>query len=275
MGPDPSEAAEPPPGWEVARPAGGAPFDGVEVAGFRDRDAIGLDARVLPQPAVTVVLELSEDALTVEEAYGGRVLSSIGAGLSLGPARIRGRGVDCVEVRLSPVTAYSALDVAPSDREGGAVIDLAHLWGRQEALLREQLHEVPGWGARFALLEKFLAERLGAGVATDPEVAATWRHIVARQGQVRVADLAASCGWSRKRLWSRFGAQIGMTPKRAAMLVRFDRAVRGLSAGRDAAEVASACGYADQSHLHRDVRHFADCTPAELSVSSEEHSSKT
>ncbi|MBM7173321.1 helix-turn-helix transcriptional regulator [Streptomyces sp. G44] len=271
---DPPEAWEPP-GWEVARPAGGVPFAGVEVAGFRDRDALGLDARVLPHPLVTVVLELGEDSLTVEGADGRRELRGVGAGLSLGPTRIRGRGIDCVEVRLSPVTAYSALDLSPSDREGGAVIDLAHLWGRQEAVLRERLRAAPDWEARFALLAEFLAERLGSRAAMDPEVVAAWRHIVARRGQVRVGDLAASCGWSRKRLWSRFGAQIGMTPKRAAMLVRFDRAVSGLSAGRDAAEVASACGYADQPHLHRDVRHFAACTPAELRLTAGEHSSKT
>ncbi|UFQ19080.1 MULTISPECIES: helix-turn-helix domain-containing protein [Streptomyces] len=271
---DPPEAWAPT-GWEVARPVGGVPFAGVEMAGFRDRDALGLDARVLPHPAVTVVLELGEEALSVEEADARRELCSIGAGLTLGRTRIKGRGIDCVEIRLSPVTAYATLDVSPPDREGGAVIDLAHLWGRQEALLREQLWAASGWAARFALLEEFLAERLGAGAAMDPEVVAAWRHIVARQGQVRVGDLAASCGWSRKRLWSRFAAQIGMTPKRAAMLVRFDRAVRGLSTGRDTAEVASACGYADQPHLHRDVRHFAACTPAELSLSAGEHSSKT
>lgn len=46
--------------------------------------------------------------------------------------------------------------------------------------------------------------------------------IVASRGRVRVDDLAAEVGCSRKRLWSRFRSQVGLSPKRAAMLVRFD-----------------------------------------------------
>jgi AraC-like DNA-binding protein len=95
-----------------------------------------------------------------------------------------------------------------------------------------------------------------------PEVVASWDRIVASRGQVMVGELAESCGWSRKRLWARFGSQIGLTPKRAAMLVRFRHAVEDLVAGRPAADVAAACGYTDQSHLCRDVSSFADITPA-------------
>ncbi|AZM56572.1 AraC family transcriptional regulator [Streptomyces sp. WAC 01529] len=262
MGPDPF-ALDPLPGWEVARPRGGTPFDGVDVAGFRDRDARGFDSWVLPQPTVTVVLEFGGDSLAVEQADGTKALGGLAAGMAPGPTRIRGQRVDCVEIRLSPVAAYASLGLSPADREG-RVIDLADLWGRHERWLRERLAATPTWEGRFALVSAFLAERVGSGPPVDPEVAAAWRHIVVRRGQVRVNDLAQSCGWSRKRLWSRFGAQIGMTPKRAAMLVRFDRAARGLSAGRDTSETAAACGYADQSHLHRDVRDFAGCTPGAL-----------
>jgi AraC-like DNA-binding protein len=84
---------------------------------------------------------------------------------------------------------------------------------------------------------------------------------VATEGRVRVERLAAEVGWSRKRLWSRFRAQIGLTPKRAAQLVRFDHAAHRLAAGHSAARVAAESGYADQSHLHRDVMAFAGVTP--------------
>lgn len=72
----------------------------------------------------------------------------------------------------------------------------------------------------------------------DPEVAWAWRRIVATRGQIRVGDLAARTGWSRQRLWSRFGAQVGLTPKGAAMLVRFDhRDVRAFTAATPRAAV--------------------------------------
>ncbi|WP_311044717.1 helix-turn-helix domain-containing protein [Streptomyces sp. ID38640] len=62
-------------------------------------------------------------------------------------------------------------------------------------------------------------------------------------------------------MWSRFGSQIGLTPKRAAMLVRFDHAIHLLVRGYTPARVASDGGYADQSHLHHDVRTFTRTTP--------------
>ncbi|MFJ9444677.1 helix-turn-helix domain-containing protein [Kitasatospora sp. NPDC101235] len=76
-----------------------------------------------------------------------------------------------------------------------------------------------------------------------------------------MSDLAVRIGWSRQRTWSRFGAQIGLTPKRAAMLVRFDRAVHCLARGQSPTQVAAEGGYADQSHLHHDVRAFTGTTP--------------
>ncbi|MHB1434029.1 MAG: helix-turn-helix domain-containing protein [Streptosporangiaceae bacterium] len=96
----------------------------------------------------------------------------------------------------------------------------------------------------------------------SPEVAWAWRSIVAGRGTFRIEHLAAELGWSRERMWSRFRAEIGLPPKRAARLVRFDHAVHALAAGQDPAGVAADCGYADQSHLHRDVLAFAGVIPA-------------
>ena len=86
--------------------------------------------------------------------------------------------------------------------------------------------------------------------------------MVVARGRVRVERLASEVGWSRKRLWTRFRSQIGLTPKRAAQLVRFDHAAHRLAAGQSAASVAADGGYVDQSHLHRDVVAFAGVTPA-------------
>ncbi|WP_030672090.1 helix-turn-helix transcriptional regulator [Streptomyces sp. NRRL B-1347] len=248
-------------GWEVA--LGGASLDGVRMAGFRDRAAAGLDMRVLPQPSVIVVIGLGDEPVTVESGTGHRPLRSFVAALTPGPARIRGERVECVEVSLSPRAAYAVLGVSPRELEG-SITSLESLWGRHERHLRERLADATTWRERLTLTEAFLARRAARAPAMAPEVAAAWETIVGSGGRVRVADLAAACGWSRKRLWSRFGDQIGLTPKRAAMLVRFDRAARALSAGENAIDVALACGYVDQPHLHRDVQALAGCTPGAL-----------
>ena len=78
--------------------------------------------------------------------------------------------------------------------------------------------------------------------------------------------LADEVGWSRKRLWSRFRSQLGITPKRAARLVRFDHAAHLLAAGHAASRVATESGYVDQSHLHREVKAFTGLTPAAVAV---------
>ena len=100
----------------------------------------------------------------------------------------------------------------------------------------------------------------------DPEVAYAWRRTVTSRGRVRVHRLADEVGWSRKRLWSRFRSQIGLTPKRATQLVRFDHAAHLLAAGHAAASAAAQSGYADQSHLHREIKAIAGVTPAAVAT---------
>ncbi|WP_405445678.1 helix-turn-helix transcriptional regulator [Streptomyces erythrochromogenes] len=249
--------------WEVARPRGGTSPDGVRMAGYRDRTGSSLDMQVLPQPAVIVVIGLGTGPITVECASGHRPLEGLVASLSPRPARIRGEGVECVEVALSPRAAYTLLGVSPLELDG-TITGLDDLWGRHARLLREQLADTTSWQERLALTDGFLRRRATGAPPMAAEVAAAWDAIVARRGRVRVADLAADCGWSRKRLWARFSAQVGLTPKRAAMVVRFDHAARALLAGERAGDVAAACGYADQPHLHRDIQALAGCTPATL-----------
>jgi AraC-like DNA-binding protein len=167
-------------------------------------------------------------------------------------------------MRLSPVVAHAVFG-ASSDLDG-RVFSLEDLWGRQAVHTVEQLRASPSWDDRFAIAEAALLRRYEAGRALNPEVAFAWGQVVASRGQVRVERLAAEVGWSRKRLWSRFGAQIGLTPKRAAQLVRFDDAAHRLAAGYSAARVAAETGYADQSHLNREVMAFAGMTPTAVAV---------
>jgi AraC-like DNA-binding protein len=81
-----------------------------------------------------------------------------------------------------------------------------------------------------------------------------------------VDRLADEVGWSRKRLSARFRSQLGITPKRAARLVRFDHAAHLLAVGRNAADVAAESGYVDQPHLHREVKSFTGLTPTAVAV---------
>jgi AraC-like DNA-binding protein len=270
--------------WNIAIPSRPGRLPGVSMAGFRDRATDLVDLRTVPYPAVTVVVDFSDGLLAVDDGSGRQQRGSVVAGLAPGSVRVRGRDIECLQVRLSPVIAHAVLGASP--QLGGTVVALDDLWGSDATRTQEQLRAAASWDDRFAIADAALARRHEAGRAVDPEVAFAWGQMVASRGRVRVNQLAAEVGWSRKRLWSRFRTQIGLTPKRAAQLVRFDHAAHRLAAGHSAARVAAESGYVDQSHLHRDVMAFAGVTPTAVAVApwlavddvawvAPEHASKT
>ncbi|WP_067170138.1 AraC family transcriptional regulator [Microtetraspora niveoalba] len=248
--------------WDVARLSRPSRVAGVTMAGFRAHETSPVALRLIPHPAVTLALVFGAGSVTVDDATGRRQRESLVAGLGFGAVRVRrAENFECVQVRLSPVVARAVLGVCPADLDG-AVVALDDLWGREASRIAERLADVSSWEERLALTDTLLTRRREAGAPVDPEVAWAWRRIVVSRGLVRVDRLAAELGWSRKRLWSRFQSQIGLPPKRAAKLVRFDHAAHRLVAGQDAAGVAADVGYTDQSHLHRDVVAFTGSTPA-------------
>jgi AraC-like DNA-binding protein len=250
--------------WDIACPSRPGRLPGVSMAGFRARGGDPIDLRTLPYPAVTVAVDIGEGLLVVDEATGRQERGSVVAGLAPGAVRAIGRDIECLQVRLSPVVAHAVLGASPE--LSGTVVALDDLWGRDAPRTREELRAAVSWDDRFAIVEAALGRRYEAGRPVDPEVAFAWGQMVTRRGQIRVDQLAARVGWSRKRLWSRFRSQIGLTPKRAAQLVRFDHAAHRLAAGHSAARVAADSGYVDQSHLHRDAMAFAGVTPIAVAV---------
>ncbi|MFD8001863.1 helix-turn-helix domain-containing protein [Streptomyces mirabilis] len=250
--------------WDIATPSRPGLLPGVSMAGFRARTTEFVDLSVIPYPAVTVLVSLGDEPLTVDDINGRQRNGSVVVGLLPSGLRGRGRDIESLQVRLSPVIAHAVLGV--SSELGGTMVSLDDLWGRDAARTQEQLRAARSWDDRFAIAEAAFVRRQEAGRAIDPEVAFVWRQMVTNLGGVRVERLAGEVGWSRKRLWSRFRAQIGLNPKRAAQLVRFDQAAHRLAAGHSAARVAAEIGYVDQSHLHRDVMAFAGVTPTAVAV---------
>ncbi|MBC9712446.1 AraC family transcriptional regulator [Streptomyces sp. TRM66268-LWL] len=240
------------------------------MAGFSDRSAEPLDLAVVPDPSVMIAFEFG-DGLLVGHADGRRQRGSTVLGLAPGGLRVRGRGIECLQIRLSPIVAHAVLgDVVTAAGErpcaGGAMVALEDFWGPEARRVEERLRSASSWRERFAIADAALQRRYAAGRHVSPEVAYVWRQMVLRRGQIRIDALAAEVGWSRQRLWSRFRAQIGLPPKRAAQLLRFDHAAHRLAAGHSAGAVAAESGYADQSHLHRDVLAFTGVTPAAVAA---------
>ncbi|MFB6890168.1 helix-turn-helix domain-containing protein [Kitasatospora sp. NPDC056327] len=261
---------EPPADWasvEVAVPGRSARLPGIGMAGFRQRVPAPADITMVAHPSVTLFVDLGEGDPLLFDARGRRAGGSAVVGLVPGELRIGGRAggrIECLQIRLSPAVAAAVLG-APAEL-GTAVVPLEEVWGRDAGRAEDRLRTAASWDERFTVAADLLGRRLDARPSLDPEVAAAWWRMLTSRGRVRVDGLAEEVGWSRKRLWSRFRSQIGLTPKTAARLVRFDHAAHLLAAGNPAAWVAAAGGYADQSHLHREVRAFTGATPTAVAA---------
>jgi len=234
------------------------------MAGFRQRVPALVDIAMIAHPSVTLIVDLSEAGGIVYDAHGQRQRGSFVAGLLPGQLRAGGWSGECLQIRLSPVVAAAVFGA--SIELTGTVAALEDVWVRDAWQVEEKLRAATSWDERFTIAAEVLRRRLGARPSVDPEVAYSWRRTVISRGQLRVDGLADEVGWGRKRLWSRFRSQIGLPPKRAAQLVRFDHAAHLLAAGHAVASVAAQSGYVDQSHLHRETKAIAGVTPTAVAT---------
>jgi AraC-like DNA-binding protein len=170
-----------------------------------------------------------------------------------------------LRVLLGPLGAYTVLGL-PVDELGGQAVDLADLLGPAGRRLTERLREEPTWRGRFPIVDRLLLGRLATGPQPAPEVSRAWQRLVATGGAVPIGRLAGEVGWSHKHLITRFREQVGLSPKTAARLVRFDRVLRALERPEPHGweRIAVESGYADQPHLVREFRTFTGGTPSDF-----------
>lgn len=168
----------------------------------------------------------------------------------------------CVQIYLTPLGVFRLLG-----RPGGEltarvvdVTDVAPVFGQS---FLDELWSAQTWSRRFDLIDSTLLTLLGLAPDPEPYVAWIWQEIQRTAGQARIGDLVQHTGWSHRQVITRFTEQIGLGPKLASSVVRFERAMLALKSQRPA-DVAAQFGYSDQSHLVREVRRFAGWTPGIL-----------
>lgn len=244
------------------------------VVGFREQSAAPLERR---QPAGTLlplVLSFGDpfEILDVAAGEGVGTYGSFLSGFMPGPVSTRsGRSHACVQVYLTPLGVSRLLGV-PGREVAGRVMAAEDLIPQLGPSFSEQLAEAGTWRPRLDLVRSSLLAR--AGPPPDPLVSWLWDRITESGGQVRIRDLVAETGWSHRYVTTCFQRAVGLTPKAAAGVVRFERAAADISTSSihrlgslTVAEVAARHGYADQSHLTRDVVRYAGEPPSALAVS--------
>src|SRR5699024_1382191 len=123
--------------------------------------------------------------------------------------------------------------------------------------IRHRMIEAQSWQERFGLLDNYLS-RLEAQSQLPHrprrEVVEAWRWIESRRGMGSIAELARHVQLSERQLRTLFTAELGLSPKSASRLMRFEYARQRISTSAQAREplqlsdTAHACGYVDHSH---------------------------
>jgi len=190
--------------------------------------------------------------------------SSFAAGLYAGPVVMDSTGAAaCVQVNFTPQGAYRFFGL-PMSELACRMVTLDDLGDGDILRLREQLGAERNWDRRMDSTERFVAARLCRAPDADAAVNRAYRHILASRGTARISRIARELGWSRKHLTARFHHELGLAPKSIARIARFQNV---LSHARRAdsvgwAEIAMACGYADQAHLAREFLEMSGTTPS-------------
>ena len=209
---------------------------------------------VLPATtSVTLVLKLADSAHRSPEFVNGVQPSYAVIGGGCSPRY--------VQVALSPLGAYTLLGL-PMNELAGRLVDLRDILGDDARRLGERLRQAPTWQQRFDAIDRFFLGRMDQAPPVAAEVALAWQRLAGSGGRVPIREISREVGWSHKHLITRFTQLVGLTPKRAARLIRFERVLHAVDRGQSWSELATDFSYADQAHLTREFTEFTGISPA-------------
>ncbi len=270
MNVEPGPWTTPPP---AVLPARLRPFV-ASMAGYAADGLVPGVHRGVPGPMLTFILTLNAPlAIAATEAAwrAGHVARhpTVLGGLHTEPAFVDQPGRwSGVQLDVSPLGARRLFGW-PAAALPRDAYDASALVGDGLGRLHDQLTRASGWPERYAVLVGWLLERLAATSAggVRAEVVEAWSWMAGRHGRVGVAEVADRVGLGRRRLARVFDAELGVTPKVAARLMRFDAARRDVAAtpwgsgSFDLSGVAVRHGYFDHAHLVREFTAFTGLSP--------------
>ncbi len=165
-------------------------------------------------------------------------------------------------VRFQPGGAYPFLGTRLSAvMDQNLTLDDLELPGVHQ--VHERLCVAASADEKAAIVEEWLLHRMRESRGVAPVVQASIELIRRSKGQSAIAEVAAGVTVSQRQLERLYQAQVGMTPKRYARILRVEAARHVLSAAPfgPTAEVAYLAGYYDQAHFIREFKAIVGLTP--------------
>lgn len=220
--------------------------------------------RGLPDATLALVVSVGPPLIVRRAGHPGAVVAATVGGLRSGPVDIvhdsTQRGI---QLALTPRGSRALLGI-PAAALGQGVWPLEEVVGGRAHELVDRLADAQGPAGRARVLDAVLA-----GWAVDesyPEVVdAFWHTMASSACRAPVTSIAAEIELGGRHLRQLVQAELGLTPKTLARIMRFSRARRCLRSGQTAslAETAVLCGYYDQAHLPNDWKQLGGCTPGQ------------
>jgi AraC-like DNA-binding protein len=218
--------------------------------------------RIVPNGQAHLMINLAEDEF---RAYDPAQTDKVnrGSGAVLAGPHARSAVIDTGEQRWLVAVEFRSGGAAPffsmpMSELCNTFVSLEHVWGRDGALVREQLLEASPPAAKFRVLEQILVQQFKPAIDPAMEFA-----VCALKRGAPLALVREQLGLLPRTLTRRFSSQVGMAPKRFARLQRLQRVLRAVrqSTAPDWGAIAIEQGYSDQSHLVHEFREMADITP--------------
>jgi len=219
-----------------------------------------------PSSDVDLIISLGRPIDVVQMPNSTQQPSAFNAlvsGLQNAPAMVlQGSDAFGLHVFIKPLGVRAILGVASAEISS-LVVNLSDIWGNCTGELIDILLAADTWRQRFSILDRAFISKLKP-TTPRPEIAWAWRRLRTTHGAVPIQRLSDEIGWSRRHFSGCFRDAIGVTPKSAARVFRFQRACRLIKDQRPRlAHVAALCGYFDQAHMTREWTALAGCPPRE------------
>ena len=231
--------------------------------------------RSVPSGGFHLVLRLDDTRIRIFDGLDdrrGHTFSAVIAGArSSFHVREAPPGARSIGIQLRPGAAGVVLGVRAGELAERHTA-LEDVWGREARELRDRLRELRSGAAQLRLLEQAVAARLQPRFAPHPAVQQALARFGGDDHRLAGGPVRRDTRLSHRRFVQLFRRDVGLGPKQLCRVLRLGRALRLAAGGTPAwADVASAAGYCDQSHLVRELRAIAGVSPTEWAALSGRH----
>lgn len=170
-----------------------------------------------------------------------------------------------ISLMLRPATCFMILGM-PASELTDLSLDIHNIWGTEVDLLTEKLCNTKNFNARVALIEEFLLQQV-SGFQMDEEsrVLNSVKILSENAGNCSIDFLARESGVSRRHMERLFRQIVGLSPKKFARVIRFQKCLDLLQHNNSLplTELAYITGFSDQAHFNREFKNISSLSPAQ------------